>query len=401
MKKAFLLSIIFFTTLIAVAQRQKQVWLGGLQRTHLAQDENVHRVYFDKWGNLYPDVALHIPYKAFFDYKKTGNTYKENDNTGNLDSFYTQHQPELELLAKHYGVALNTDPQKTFEAAEAAIVKRNAESINQLLSKQPSKTLVVFIHGFNDPDPTGDYQQAIDAIKKMKYEGYENFIYLEVFWDGLTSNQGDPSTSGIWGRAQKNGSNVSIGLRELLFQINSEAKMRVITHSHGAGVITAALFNTNEKWHHKNKEYLSFSEKTDVPKQPDIRVGMIAAAIPGVTTFSDFNYRGKGTIQNKDNNISRIIVGFNRDDYAVTKHAFGRDNAGILGATSLGCDYDNEIQKSRKVLFDKFHYTQPETASIIQQENFSNDGPYKKEHGLYYYMIQEKHFESFLDKLFK
>lgn len=373
--------------------------MGGLQRTHLSQDKNIVRVYFDKWGNLYPDAKLYIPYKAFFDASHTGNTYRENNYTGNLKLYYLRNPSALHALGEFYGITEVNSAAEMFETTEKAIVKRTADEINKLLNSGDSKTLVVFIHGFNDSDPTGDYDQLRNEINNIGLSESKFFIYLEIFWDGLTSNQADPSKMKIWGRAQKNSSNVSIGLRELLDNIGQNFKIRLITHSLGASIATGALFNTNTKWDNRDKDYYKESINTPTPAQNNIRLGMIAPAIPGVSTFTDFNNRGDHSITPEKNNINRIVLGINTKDYALKKRAFGKDNAGVFGATSLGCDYKGEIIKTKKVLIDCGYGSQ--INNLLQEVRFNNSTVNFKEHGLYYYMIMSDPMKDFLKKIFE
>lgn len=392
--------------------RQRQVWLGGLQRTHAVQDEKVVRVYFDKFGDLYPDKRLSIPFKSFFDPIEKKSPYKENLETGNLSYFYKVNQNDFKTLMDYYNVQPASTFDATFIKVQDEIETKNASILNQLLNASQQKTLVILIHGFNDSDPTGDYQQIRDEINKLTTINSKDLVYLEVFWDGLTANQGDPVGSFIWGRAQRNAQFVSIGLRQLLSKVEEDTNVRIITHSSGGIVATGTLFNTITKWNYKEKfncsgentqEYKCYAEKVETPKQKNIRLGMLAPAIPGSNTFTDFHLRGSKTISNlNENNIERIALGINRNDYAVTKRAAGRDNSGVLGATSLGCDYKNEIHKSKEALKNgPLKLNQTEVDYLIRTVDFTNKTEFQNEHGTYYYLLQKNKASELIKLLFE
>jgi hypothetical protein len=374
-----ILTLLLVCGCMRLSSQQKQVWLGGLQATHNA--EKVLRIYFDKKGDLYPDLGNPIPYNDFFDPTGTRDFYDEHNGNGNLESYYCHFPDRLKELAQLYHVPEEKECSSTFMKIQEKINANYGYRLNYLLNQ--SKTLIVLIHGFNDPNPTGDFQQLRSIIKKTcpTIEA----VYLEVYWDGLTANQGSPQYAGIWARAQYNSGNVAIGLRMLLSQIRVNTHIRIITHSLGASVATGALFNTNSKWNHK--EYEDFSKKTPVTNHNDIRLGMIAPAIPGATTFMDFNQRGKLEMDSNTNHINKIIIGYNRNDYAVTKRTWGRDHSGIFGSTSLGCDCGDEFNSSRTELI-KCTHSAYYVDHLFFRHDFTQISKWAlEEHNLYYYLI--------------
>jgi hypothetical protein len=408
--KSFLILSFFLLIASYGCKRQKQLWFGAIQRTHAAEQNNVVRLYFDKWGNLYPNINRHIPYKSFFDPINKKNTYNNEVINGNLESYYEWQHVELQKLFNEYGInTFYATAKDSFYAVQNKLIKLHAEKISGPLNTSVNKTLIVFIHGFNDPDPTGDYQQLRDSIKAKGYANEET-VYLELFWDGLTSNQGNPGLAKIWGRAQRNSAYASLTLRNILSQLPIETKIRIITHSLGASVGTGALFNTTSKWipkYAKRKDIKALSEIWDyfklvkeipAPKQNDIRIGMLAAAIPGESTFVDFEQRNwAGSFVN---NISRVVVGFNVNDYAVSKRV-GRSDflASRMGATSLGCnlvvDGISETTRVKSILDAKF-------PTIFRSVDFSefNYKQQPEEHGLYYYLLRPQSAD-FLKNIFE
>jgi hypothetical protein len=398
--------------------RQRQVWFGALQQTHHADTAAVVRIYFDKKGNLYPSQQFFIPYKNFFDPERSKKTISEKPGSGNLENYFMQNGNRMKNLAAIYkldGSAI-ISAKDSFYAVQEIIRKNIIGDVQAPYNDQSLKTLVVFIHGFNDADPTGDYQLIRNAIRK---EGLERpgFVYLEVFWDGLTTNQGNPIYENIWKRALQNSAYVSIELRKILSALDQSVQIRIITHSLGASIGTGALFNTTTKWEkngfrktgkHLREDYgMNFFEnqKTIITPTQPARIGMIAPAIPGYNTFIDFNKRVPG-IAVAQNNIDRIIVGYNVNDFAVTKRALGKDLARYFGSTSLGCNCTRkgitELERTATVL-DEIGYDETSVKQMLQPVDFSEYERRKRseEHGLYYYLQNQQKTKEFLTSLFR
>ena len=170
-KNIFLSFSLFFLSSCLI-NRQRQVWLGSLQQTHNSDTGAVVRIYFDKQGNLYPDKKQFIPYKKFFDPKNGKKTIAEKKHTGNLESFYTTNRDKLKELSSYYNLkdpAL-TSAKDSFYAVQQLIRKKITGSINSINTENKLKSVVVLIHGFNDIDPTGDYQLMRDAIRNNGYD---------------------------------------------------------------------------------------------------------------------------------------------------------------------------------------------------------------------------------------
>jgi hypothetical protein len=406
MKKIALLFILLIIT--SCASRQRQVWFVETQNAHNSERENTLKVYLDKQGSFYPTENIYIPYKEFFDPKNEANTTKLQQTSGNLEHYFTgkfinkkgkysywnyyNYTKRSDRLRKYYKLSNLLSNDETFDKSQERILISNTNSLNELISKTKSKTLVVLIHGFNDANPSADYNMFRNKLKETLNQ---DLVFLEIFWDGLTANQGSPPTSKIWGYAQYNSSQVAVTVRKILKKINHEFKIRLITHSLGASVGTAALFNTTSKWPRPLElgAYTQMLKNISAPTNKDIRLGMLAPAIPGVSTFKDFNDRGQKT----ENTINKIVVGHNCNDYAVTKRFFGIDFlSSKAGSTTLGANHKAEVQKVRELL-KKSGYD-----NILSDINFASLKCKKddEEHGLYYYMKNEVAFTNFINQLF-
>jgi len=415
--KLFFIAPIFFLSSCLI-NRQRQVWFGALQQTHHADTGSVVRIYFDKQGNLYPERNQFIPYKNFFDPVKGKKTITEKSQTGNLEFYYTTNKARLNELAAYYKLhdATLTSAKDSFDAVQQIIRRKLIENLSETGTGNDLKTVVVMIHGFNDTDPTGDYQLMREAIRKNGYDK-GRFVYLEVYWDGLTTNQGNPIYENIWGRALQNSAYVSLGLRQILSGIDKSINIRIITHSLGASIGTGAIFNTSTKWRQngfrkvgkklENNYGLNYFEiqKTLLTPVNNTRIGMIAPAIPGYNTFIDFTHRNPA-IKISDDNIDKIVVGFNMNDFAVTKRFLGKDLARYFGSTSLGCNCERkgiaELDRAANILIDS-GYSADMVKQLLRPVDFSMNERNKKdeEHGLYYYLLHTDCVKDFLKELFE
>lgn len=416
--KNFLLLFLCLYFSSCITNRQRQVWMGPLQQTHQADRERVLRIYFDKQGNLYPGTEDFIPAKNFFDPVAAKKTFKEKPHTANLETYFTSHPVELKKLFLHYCPAAAVSPaaRDSFYTVQYFIRKNHVQELEKAFASQKEKTLVLMIHGFNSPNPTGEYQMLRNAIRKQGYDT-GNFVYLEVYWDGLTANQGNPVFEGIWKKALENSAYAALGLRRMLALLDPAVKIRIITHSLGASVGTGALFNTETKWRKRGfknvgrklayeygQNFFDSLRSVPAPRQ-DCRLGMIAPAIPGYNSFIDFNKRNPD-ITPAQNNISRVVVGYNVNDFAVTKRLFKVDMARYFGSTSLGCNKVHrgkpEMQRAEEVLLQN-GYSAGQARQILIPVDYSRYGKKIKseEHGLYYYLSDTLCTDEFLKKLFE
>jgi hypothetical protein len=401
-----------------ITNRQRQVWLGPLQQTHLADKERVVRVYFDKQGNLYPGTEDFVPAKNFFDPLAAKKTFKEKPLTANLETYFTSHTAALEKLFLHWCPAAMAAglAKDSFYAVQYFIRKNYAHDLEKAFALQKEKILVLMIHGFNSPNPTGEYQMMRNAIRKQGYDK-GNFVYLEVYWDGLTANQGNPVFEGIWKKALQNSAYAALGLRRLLTILDPDIQIVIITHSLGASVGTGALFNAETKWtkrgfknvgkklgYEYGQNFFDSLRSIPAPRQ-ECRLGMIAPAIPGYNSFIDFNKRNP-EITPAQNNISRAVVGYNVNDFAVTKRLFKVDMARYFGSTSLGCNKyhkgKTEMQRTEEALLQN-GYSAADVRQILWPVDYSRYGKKIKseEHGLYYYLSDTLCTDEFLKKLFE
>lgn len=427
-----------FSTLILIllsgcSAQQKQIWLTEIYNTHEVDSENVIRMYLDEHGSIYPDHSIYIPYKDFFAEKAINLDSQKKEKlddelNGNLDFYFTGRSYKdgsnvlcyevddirSSELAAFYGIEQGLSKEEKFDLSQKTILKMYADSLNKLINKSESKTLLIFLSGFNDPNPTDDFQLLRNKISE--YTSVANMVFLEIYWDGLV----DPGIPGndTWKQAQKNAMQAAVPLRKLLNELDPSTKIRIIGYSSGAIIGTAALFNCTSRWDDFSllgnyKEMVE--QEIPAPQHHDIRMAFLAPAIPGVETFIDFNQRGgQDSIRPQSNNISRIVIGYNCNDIAVTKMFPGIEMlAKSAGATSLGCDADEEINKTRSTLssigyqsrIDEIFHPVPfnkcpckKTVRRKERKQCGKKG--REDHSVHYYLQNEEQIKLFMDALF-
>ncbi len=194
------------------------------------------------------------------------------------------------------------------------------------------RTLIILIHGFNITYPEAYRAFKLARIQLERLYPTRKFAFLEVYWDGM---YGSPLST--WPQAQISSKWVGLGLRGLLRRLDPAIPVRVITHSRGASVICAALWNTPMRGTIKeDQQYRAAQDAVPPPTLPGLRIGLLAPAMRPVD-FECYFDRGAGEVYAHD----RIVLGINPDDEAL--------NAGGLPAvagTTLGCSiacYDESI----------------------------------------------------------
>jgi hypothetical protein len=170
---------------------------------------------------------------------------------------------------------------------------------------QGGRTLIVLIHGFCMTYP--ESQRCYD-LARMQFERLHpgrKFAFLDVYWDGMC---GDPIA--IWPQAMRHSKWAGLGLRNLLCRLDPALPIRVITHSRGASVICAALWNTPMRSRaEEDARYLEAQKALPPPALPKLRLGLLAPAMR-VADLECYLDRGEAEAVLHD----RIVIGFNPDD---------------------------------------------------------------------------------------
>ena len=384
---------------LPIACRQKYIWFTELQRTHQADTHRVVRVYMDRYGDFYPSDKIYIDSRYFLP-EKPLNTIA----SASLEHYFTSSKERIDELSKFYSEPAGGSPTEVYRNIQTKILQNYAAQIGIAGDKYKSKQVVIVVHGFNDPNPTGTYQELRNAIDSNSLDKNRELLYIEIYWDGLSAYGGNPGLSKIWALAQFNSRYVALGLRSLMNKLPPKLPVVMITHSLGASVGTGALFNTFYKWNDKEMSD-SFKEITELSKEPypkgPVKLGMLAAAIPGEGTFHDLVYEPNSDVISGNNNIQRIVVAINPFDYALHKGVFGTSRylSPRFGATTLGNNYNKEAEKVRTLLMkkypsvDHFYFTIPFSTPAYGGES--------QEHGLHFYLEDKVPTKKFLNELLR
>ena len=366
------------------------------------EEAGVVKLYFDREGKLYPPDVRINPYYFYLEHlhKKKLARYS-NPEYATLETALTKYD-SISRDAMRQQFNLNgVDNVRLFLRLQESVRKNIITEINQKITSNKTNDLIVLIHGFNDPIPDAAYYSLRKNIEKYLSS---KPVFIEVYWDGLTSLGDNPLLSNIWGYAQSNSAKVGLGLRNILNKINPNIRLTLLTHSLGASVATHALFNPG-KWPKKFQEELEqeyHAENIPTPKQKDIRIAMLAPAIPGIKVFDHIDY----TIpENTVPTISRVVIGYNHFDYAVTK---GGLFASYFGSTALGADANFEVNKTIIAINEinpKIKVVPVDFSLYIKNDSLSNKklqrkSPFKqREHGVQFYE-ENQHFPDFLKAMF-
>lgn len=318
---------------------------GGSSRITPALTPPVTRAYIDAYGSMYPNAAVPVSDGAL------------QKHDGSLYNYYQARPVDWTALLSTYGFAAGSPfGAALWDSVQTRIQSETGANIMRALGDGPTRrTLVMLIHGFNaTPRPAYDSAHSLIAREYFPDGGV---AFMEVHWDGYRS----PVGAGAWGEGQHNSYMTGLALRRLMGEIHPDVPIRILTHSTGGAVTSAALWNVvskspaflnNQKelanWRREYVEQLTHP----TPPQSDIRVGMIVPAMPGCT-FDDYYrpadstyYSGSGLgcqrvpfrepFSPEDrSHYRRIVIGINENDMAIRK-VFFRSGCKFAGAICLG-----------------------------------------------------------------
>jgi hypothetical protein len=338
------------------------------------------RIFLDRWGDVYPDMIIE------------DNLFKRRNST--LENYFctSDNLPKLyNIYHIPYSDEMEKDGCKTrFNFIQEHLHKKLADSIDRLAMH---KKLVFLIHGYNNTAESASL--AFSEMEKKIVERYpdQKFLMVELYWDGLQDKNKDKNSIKIWDNAQVSAAYVGVGLRNILNKLQTDS-IYVISHSHGAAVITEALFNVRRfpleyyKKHQDGKELVRFQESFYTP-QTNFVVGMIAPAIPGMNVFYRYDQRTgpQGAFTSKQKNY-KFINGFNKNDKVVNKFI---GVSPYFGSTTLACDSLENIAVQK-------HFSP--TPGLYVKVDFSPSG-YKQTSHQYLDYIKNPASTELLDKMFK
>jgi hypothetical protein len=188
------------------------------------------------------------------------------------------------------------------------------------------RTLIVLIHGISMTYPEIHRCYKLARIQFERLYPGRKFSFLEVYWDGMCGD-----AFAIWPPAQRHSKWAGLGLRNLLCRLDPALPIRVLTHSRGASVICAALWNTPMRSKaEEDDRYLQAQRALPPPALPKLRLGLLAPAMRAADFECYFDRGGAAAVFH-----DRIVIGFNPDDNILQAGGFS-----WLVGCALGCSPD-------------------------------------------------------------
>lgn len=275
-------------------------------------EPRVIEVYYDRVGDLYPDGD--IPIDIGRPYIELANQFRKRRRE--------QVWTDLKRQTGVGGSAAMTF-EKQWAAVQEVLIQRNAERIVRAIQRPGGshRTLAILVHGFNN-----NRAEAEDWYKAAQphFGNPDDVAFLHVYWDGLETTGIAPLPVKSWTGAQANFPHIGLEFRRLLRAIHERAPsvpVRILTHSSGGPLIASTLGNASLPFKGADSEefkYYHANIRGEDPKYApaqfrDMRVAMIVPAASGDTyvNFTDMAINLTAP--------QRLIIGINREDYAITK----------------------------------------------------------------------------------
>jgi hypothetical protein len=412
----FLFALFLFVT---DSCKVSQVFLRDNQEANKEKNDDIVRLYLDKFGALYPAIEVPIDRKDFEDTQLLKRQLKDV-NSFNLEFYFTSNAKRMEKLRNAYQVPAGGTAPDDFHAVQAQIIAGYVKNISMLAAKQQAGMVIFLVHGFNEPHPElpDKYPFLRETINSDPKAAALKPIYVELYWDGLDAFGYHPlPVARIWPPSRYNSRWVALSLRNFIYQMEKQVHLpiAIVTHSLGASVATAALFNNNSNWAPFKIDpamQQRFNQLMETPTPvTEIRLGMLAPAIPGTATFENFNKRSPVDIQPGQNNIKRAIIAYDPFDYAVSKDLFRLISLAPLdGPTTLGCNYYSPKTRYTEIesVFSAMRnlgYATTDLQQLIRPIRFNTGlrpaSGGNDEHAMEYYVRDTLHAKLFFGELFR
>ena len=354
MREYLIFGLLMFCCVLRLSAKKQLtgniVLFGENTKKMSACDSNTLRVYMDKNGDYYPP-GIFINDDALY---KSG---------GSMRDWYHQNPDFFNTVCQKFNVPErnNIDDRMTFLNKTICLYYAN------IINLQPNKHVFMLVHGFRKrayykPDlftylATTDNTILKETINNMTTE--DNNIYLEIYWDACyfkpAKAMKDEGFVIFRDLAVANANKVGLALRQLIIDLNTQ-KINVVTHSLGARVACNLLFNVNSV----DESYPM------IQADKKVKVCFIAPAI-GSELFENFYHRSAKLEPATSTDNYEICIVYNRFDYLLRKQGrilgitFTNRDATAFANTSLGCDYNNDINRLKYMFKTQFRNTKPPT----------------------------------------
>lgn len=342
---------------------------------------NVYPLFMDRYGDYYPMYPLQ--------------QFNKRKNFASLK----QHYKLYKGLWSSNNNLLYHDNSNDFDSLQNKIIDLNAEIINETIKAKKYTSVTFIMVGYNNTyvsTKKDSLNANLKLDKLVEFIDSANLInktlFVKLYWDGKYSGNKIGSASNLR-YATTNSYYIGFGLRKLIMKLETP-NVNFISHSLGANIISEAIFNQESKTTNTNhfKDSLQKLQKQNsiFIENKTIKAAMVAPAIPGINTFRDFF---DTTLNPKiDNNKISFFVGWFENDAALKKIKFAKK----MGATTLGCNYRNEIDSTSQL------FSKNGRAESFKSFNFK-DNPIKKgfaSHDLLNYLNNKKAYSNIVDFLY-
>lgn len=335
-------------------------------------------VRFDGDGELYPDYNVPID---------------KGCNIGSSDRSFVNYMYDKDCpMRSEILKAYNLSPTLTFEQIQKEIVKKKIEQINLELKNQSIDNVTFLMVGFNNHySITGSADCAnvkLTALRKKISDvlalSHKRTLFVDVYWDGTESEKEGLYTALHLSNAGVNSFWVGLGLREIINGLACDT-VQMISHSLGANIITESIFNQNSKIS-SNRFKRELKEYRDIIPIPTktFSVGLIAPAIPGVSTFIDYLNSSKS-----NNTNCTFVIGYNTNDLSLNKQfLFFPKNPKHFSSTSLGC-----VRAEVEEVENMFKNDYPKMGTFKKIDFSIYNGTPQYIHDLEAYMLEPQYVE--------
>lgn len=332
--KRLILAILIASMAIAPIATAKQVVFDDAFRSK--QDPST--IVMDRRGALYPAGGAMVGI-TLKDLTVVDGIKPDQFDFATLHAYYgARYRSDPCKLWRDFHMAC--DPNASFEKAWEGVQQfRRKELARRIVADAAGGDIVLIIHGFNNsPDESTEWYEKIEQdVAQQEVRLGRRLFPVRVYWDGL-SYRFPPA---VWPEAQFNGPWVGLELRRLLREVYAaepKTRVRVMTHSSGAFVITNTLGDASagsEDLAHQHdavragvdlgRLYVSRAagqgDYAYLPADANIRVAMLIPAQP-LTAFSHFYGDASGAAHGDILHgvvPERIVLGLSRRDFAAGK----------------------------------------------------------------------------------
>jgi len=328
-------TFLFFTFLYlvcfdGVAQNWDKfaVLLGekNLNNTIEEKDNNckVVTIRIDGEGNYYPNFYI------------SDRSLKKSK--GKLSKWYRSHPIQYKEILKSYSL---NPAWNSIDQLNKKIETNYKKLINSI---SDNRTVIFLIHGYRKQmyKKKDNTLSMIDNDLVEKELGSDK-VFVEVYWDSKHISR----FKGIFGKrglkmmeasAIPNAKKVGERLRNLVNTLDKK-ELVVLSHSLGSVVANALTFD--------------YRHNSNLMDGKTINAVHLGPAI-GHEAFDRFDYKGNGDYS------LLICVGYNENDWVLLKNFrkfnfLTRSTPTTFGNTTLGCNFNGEIDKLKKLLVKKLN----------------------------------------------